>query len=135
MEFSSQECWSGLPFPSPGIEPMSPALQTDSLPSEPPGKPCNKLPDHSNTDMTPVCWVSNLPTAVPTDPCYPDAGQVRQGGFLTRFRMRQLRCQAPHSCSNTTQGPVFMPHFSLHCLPFCSVPFSSQGGDKGPKFL
>ena len=36
---------SGLPFPSqgdlpdPGIEPGSPALQADSLPSEPPGKP------------------------------------------------------------------------------------------------
>ena len=37
--------WSRLPFPSPGdfpdpgIEPRSPALQTDALPSEPPGKP------------------------------------------------------------------------------------------------
>ena len=36
--------WSGLPFPSPGdlpnpgIEPGSPALQADALPSEPPGK-------------------------------------------------------------------------------------------------
>ena len=43
--FSRQENWSGLPFPSPGdlpnpgIEPGSPALQTDALPSEPPGKP------------------------------------------------------------------------------------------------
>ena len=42
MEFSRQECWSGLPFPSPGdlpdpgIEPESPALQADSLQSEPP---------------------------------------------------------------------------------------------------
>ena len=40
-----QEYWSGLPFsspgnrPDPGIEPESPALQVDSLPSEPPGKP------------------------------------------------------------------------------------------------
>ena len=39
MEFSRQEYWSGLPFPSPGdfpnpgIEPRSPALQTDALPS------------------------------------------------------------------------------------------------------
>ena len=38
MGFSRQECWSGLPFPSPvdlpdpGIEPGSPALQADSLP-------------------------------------------------------------------------------------------------------
>ena len=45
IEFSRQEYWSGLPFPSlwdlpnPGIEPRSPALQADSFPSEPPGKP------------------------------------------------------------------------------------------------
>ena len=45
MEFSRQEYWSGLPFPSPGdlsnpgIKPGSPALQADSLLSEPPGKP------------------------------------------------------------------------------------------------
>ena len=44
MEFPRQEYWSGLPFPSPGdlpnpgIEPRSPALQADALPSEPPGK-------------------------------------------------------------------------------------------------
>ena len=43
MEISRQEYWSELPFPSPGdlpdpgIEPRSPALLTDSLPSEPPG--------------------------------------------------------------------------------------------------
>ena len=45
MEFSRQEYWNGLPFPSPGdlpnpgIEPGSPTLQADILPSEPPGKP------------------------------------------------------------------------------------------------
>ena len=39
MEFSRQEYWSGLPFPSPGdlpdpgILPESPALQVDSLPT------------------------------------------------------------------------------------------------------
>ena len=44
MGFSKQEYWSGLPFPSPGhlpnpgIEPGSPALRADSLPSKPPGK-------------------------------------------------------------------------------------------------
>ena len=49
---SRQEYWSGLPFPSPGdfpdpgiepiwtMEPWSPTSQADSLPSEPPGKPC-----------------------------------------------------------------------------------------------
>ena len=44
-EFSRQEYWSGLPFPSPGdlpnpgIEPGSPVLQADSLPTELQGKP------------------------------------------------------------------------------------------------
>ena len=45
LGFPRQEHWIGLPFLSPGdlpdprIEPGSPALQADSLPSEPPGKP------------------------------------------------------------------------------------------------
>ena len=45
MGFSRQECRSGLQFsspgdlPNPGIEPGSPALHADALPSEPPGKP------------------------------------------------------------------------------------------------
>ena len=45
--FTSQEYWSGLPCPppgdcpNPGIEPRSPALQADSLLSEPPEKPKN----------------------------------------------------------------------------------------------
>ena len=49
MGFSRQEYCSGLPFtspgdlPAPGIEPMSPALQTDYLPSELLGKP--RLPE------------------------------------------------------------------------------------------
>ena len=47
MQFTRQEYWSGLPFPSPGdlpnpgIEPRPPALQ--ALPSEPPGKPLSHL--------------------------------------------------------------------------------------------
>ena len=49
MGFSRQEYWSGLPFPSPGdlpnpgIEPGSPSLQADALPSEPPGKPFRQI--------------------------------------------------------------------------------------------
>ena len=45
--FSRQEYWSGLPYPppgdlsNPGIKPRSPALQMESLLSEPPGKPKN----------------------------------------------------------------------------------------------
>ena len=44
MGLFRQEYWSGLPFPSPGdlpnpgIEPRSPTLQAETLPSKPPGK-------------------------------------------------------------------------------------------------
>ena len=57
MGVSSQEYWSGLPFPPPGdfpdagIKPASsvaPALQADFLPSEPLGEACNW---HINGDV------------------------------------------------------------------------------------
>ena len=57
MGFSRQEYWSVLPFPSPwdlpnpGIEPGSPALQTDTLPSEPSKQ---RHPCYSR------CWISYL---------------------------------------------------------------------------
>ena len=80
MEFSRQEYWSGKPLPSPrdlphpGIEPQSPSLQVDSLPSEPPGKPhvCGGRQNTSSTRRPQVgCWVrkthwrrDRLPTSV-----------------------------------------------------------------------
>ena len=78
MGFSRQEYWSGLPFPSPGdlsdpgIEPMSPTLQTDALPSEPPGglihlnlptsqRPQHQMPSLGLRDSTYEFWgVKNL---------------------------------------------------------------------------
>ena len=56
--FSRQEYWSGLPFsssgylPNPRIEPRSPALQVDSLPTKPPGK---------STDIT-MIWINQTHT-------------------------------------------------------------------------
>ena len=55
--FSSQEYWSGLPFPSPGdlpnpgMETGSPALQADALSSEPPGNP-----DHEGKYKINICY-------------------------------------------------------------------------------
>ena len=76
MGFSRQEHWSGVPFPSPGdlpdpgMEPRSPALRADCLPSAPPGKPpeggdmCIHIADsfHSaaETDNTVKQLCSNL---------------------------------------------------------------------------
>ena len=67
MGFSRQECWSGLPFPSPGdlpdpgIEHGSPALQADALPSKPPGKHNLwqrrwKYTMEKRQSLQPVCW-------------------------------------------------------------------------------
>ena len=60
MGFFGQECWSGLPFPSPGdlpdpgIEPGSPTLQAEALPSEPPGKRSRSLSIHQ--PLLPKPW-------------------------------------------------------------------------------
>ena len=62
-EFSRQEYWGGLPCPSPGdlpnlgIKPGSPALQANTLPSEPTGKPNlikERLKDHNTVKLS---WV------------------------------------------------------------------------------
>ena len=62
MEFSRQEYWYGLlcsppgDLPNPGIKPISPgspALQMDSLPSEPPGKSIYTY-THSFLDSFPI---------------------------------------------------------------------------------
>ena len=56
MGFSRQEYWSRLPFPSPrdlpspGPDPGSPALEADTLPTEPPGKNGRK------TQQQPAHW-------------------------------------------------------------------------------
>ena len=67
MAFSRQEHWSGLLFPppdlpNPGIKPRSPALQADSLPCDPPGKPLKKKDSFLNMIFLQVshpfllCW-------------------------------------------------------------------------------
>ena len=72
MEFLRQEYWSGLPFPPPrdlpipGIEPGSPTLQADSLPSEPPEKPevYNNLTHTEQWNQSRWNWIHNLQSSV-----------------------------------------------------------------------
>ena len=58
-----QEYWNRLPYPpprdllNPGIELRSPALQVDSLPSEPPG---NTLPLNKNNLISSLSVLHNL---------------------------------------------------------------------------
>ena len=57
MEFSRKEYWSGLPccspgdLPNTGLEPRCPALQADSLLSEPPGKSNKYCNNHQMLQM------------------------------------------------------------------------------------
>ena len=77
VEFSRQKYWSGLPFPSPEdlsdpqIKLGSPALQADSLPSEPPGNTKKKKQSLNckKKMMTPECQA-----------CDPDCHCAHLGG-------------------------------------------------------
>ena len=77
MGFSRQEYWSGLPFPFPGDLPdpgiessflSSPALQAESLPAEPLGKPGIVVPSplkllqRSGTTLVVQWLILRLPT-------------------------------------------------------------------------
>ena len=79
---SRQEHWSGLlcpppaDLPNPGVEPRSPTLWVDSLPSEPPGKPKN----------TGVGSLSLLQGIFPTQ-------ELNQGFLHCRRILYQLRCR------------------------------------------
>ena len=59
MGFPRQEYWSGLPFPppgdrpNPGFEPVSPALQADSLPLSHLGSPSYQTAITLNSDSSP----------------------------------------------------------------------------------
>ena len=85
MEFSRPEYWSGQPFPSPedlpnpGFERRSPALQADSSPAEPQGKPKNTgvsslsfpqrdFPNLGIEPRSPALQVDSLPTELSGKP-------------------------------------------------------------------
>ena len=64
----------GIHLPIPGIKPKSPALQVDSFPSEPPGKPKKPVPspgDLSDPGIKPgsrALQVDSLPAELPGKP-------------------------------------------------------------------
>ena len=98
IEFSRPEYWSGSPFPSPGdlpnpgIEPRPPALQVDSLPAEPQGKP-------KNTG-------GGYPIPSPAD--FPDLGiepgsSALQVDFFTNLAMKE----AHRRVYSTKKEPLF----------------------------
>ena len=86
MGFSRKEYWSGLPFPSPGDrpdpgnEPGSPALQADTLPSEPP-VPQRPEPSlaHKSMGLPASCGCASAWGSFhPLGPVTPDCGRFFQ---------------------------------------------------------
>ena len=107
MEFSSQEYWSELPFPppgdlsDPGIKPWSPALQADSLLSEPPGKSLDKT----------VCVWGWWESGVCAGMCFPGGATGKESTCQCR------RCRFPGLGRYPRGGkwqhtPVFLPEKS-----------------------
>ena len=114
VEFSRSEYWSGRPFPPPGdlpkrgVKPRSPALQVDSLPAEPQGKPKN----------TGVGSLSLLQRIFPT--------QEQNQGLL---HCRQILHQLSHQGSLTSRiqaqrGDILLPS----CLCCSSLIRTSPSG-------
>ena len=116
MGFFRQECKSRLPFPSPGdlpnpgIEPRSPALQTDALPSEPPGKPTHHLSKALSNTITSSIRTSTDEFSGDTNiqfateqklrsPC--EEGDCR---LRTSLVVQWLRC-----CASKAGGPGSIP--------------------------
>ena len=93
MRFSRQGHWSGLSFHSPGdplntgIEPMSPALQADSLPTELQGKPYScfsSVQFSSVAHSCPTLWPHELQHARPPCPS-PTLGAYSDSCLLSRW--------------------------------------------------
>ena len=112
--FSRQEHWSGLPFPSPvdlpdpGIELGSPALQANSLPSEPPGKSLIHFCCVSRTVCGVFLW---------------QLGQTETVGIIIT-RIKQVstckhleRCLVPGKCSENANWDYCSCYYYYHRHP------------------
>ena len=90
MGFSRQEYWSGLPCPPPGglpnqgIQPRSPLLQLDSLPSEPPGNPMNTRVGSLSLLQRVVCVCVHTYTAV----CFSICSYLHSNSFQSNLLIK-----------------------------------------------
>ena len=141
MEFSRHKYCSGLPFPSPGdrpnpgIEPKSPALQADSLPSELPGKPQEGAEEVVTSDLVIHTVLPKAPSLVNlTFQCIAQSYWfslqcVYSPWLLLLSRFSRVRLFViPWTVSR--QAPLSM-EFSRH--KYCSgLPFPSPGDRPHP---
>ena len=128
MGFSRQEYWSGLTqpppgdLPDPGIEPMSPALQADSLPQSHWGSP---ISGYTQIFLNP----------------WPSVWSQSSTVFLTLcFLIHQMQTVLIHICLTTHKGYTVCCLVAKSCLAFCdpmncSSPGSSVHGILQAKIL
>ena len=122
--FPRQEYWSELPFPSPrdlpnpGIEPGSPSLQANALPSEPPGKPHGKREKdkvtlrkmiRKSTFLTVLEALTNLKFL----PYTSYVTSVKAPMCFTSLHIQKPKpCKRFHACSKVNTG-FFPSNFSI----------------------
>ena len=121
MEFSRQECWSGLPCPPPGdlpnpaMEPRSPALRTESLPAVPQRKPKN-----TGMGAYPLSSSSSWPKNRTRVSCI-------AGGFFTNWAIRESPVPKPNIKGQKVGGgsilgnPHPFPNIVAIILPLISL--------------
>ena len=106
MGFSRQQYWSGLPFPSPGdlpdpgIEPGSPALQTDCVLSEPPGKP------HSRERILAIPTREEKYPLVGEEPSQGERGTALPGGEVAAVQRKPLSLHVQQDSSLSEAGKM-----------------------------
>ena len=125
MEFSRQEYWSGLPFPSPedlpgpGIKPWSPALEADTLPFEPPGKPFHAKMGTIRTEMARTYQKQkrfrrgdkNTQKNYKNDP-------DNHNGVVTHLEPDMLECEVKWNLESVTTKLVEVMEFQLSFFKF-----------------
>ena len=135
VEFSRQEYWSGLPFPSPRVSSQPriklgfSALQTDSLPSEPPGKPLgNAFSAHmvqermadcleEETEMWPWPRASERELPVPFQALTSGPGVSLEGLELASSALTHATCHTGLGRPPGSQGPPRVHQRSLGAAP------------------
>ena len=124
--FPGKNTGSGLPFPSPGdlphpeIEPGSPALQADSLPSEPPGMPqINKYLQK---------YIQNRFSPPPLPPPWSGCHRLLLDPWQSYSFHTHLLWYVPHTSKlSSHDSPLAFSHTSHFVVPQTSLTYSCSG--------
>ena len=128
MGFSRQEHWSGLPFPppgdlpDPGTEPGPPALQADSLLSEPPAKPQALAKSAVRGDFGLLQRARGTACTRPTHGSLPEGGLRARCGPPLLGGWENCDCQRPPipatwKCTDfEKQGSPWWPRIGYHLM-------------------